>query len=257
MAVSRTTYLITGANRGIGRGLADLFLSRPNTALIALFRDPEDETSKSLAASAFADNTAVIVLPYEAQNPDSAASALDTAQKSHTWHGPTVDVTPEAINQHIAINTIAPLLSFRACLPLLQVPSPSRSGPAKFIAISSEIGSTTNQPKLSHARSLPYGLSKAALNHTFRKLSTEYPNMVVEMLTPGPVLTDLMRELRGMFDQVVKENPKLLERFQPIDKVCKGLMECIDNASLSFGENGSVTGTSGGFRDWKGDVIPW
>ncbi|EXJ81509.1 hypothetical protein A1O1_07573 [Capronia coronata CBS 617.96] len=267
-----TRYLITGANRGIGRGLTNLILARPNTTVLALVRDPDDETSKSLASVPRGSNSILIVLPYDAKDPnDAAATAITTAQRDHGithldvvianagmlgWYGPAVDTSPEAIHEHITVNTVGPLLLFKACLPLLQRASSSPEekgavedkGPAKFIAISSALGSTTLIPQFRPSKTLAYGLSKAALNHTCRKFSVDYPDLVIEMLTPGPVRTDLTREFTAVFDKALKANPKLADRFADIDNVVKGLLECIDSASKE---------TSGGFRDWKGEVIPW
>ncbi|KAI1613106.1 toxin biosynthesis ketoreductase [Exophiala viscosa] len=252
-----TTYLITGANRGIGRGLTDLILQRPDTRVIGLVRNPEDETSKSLAASS-PDPKRLLILPYDAKDPNSASSAISTLETTHEvkhldvvianagallWHGPAVDTPGDAILDSITVNTIGPLLLFRACLPLMQAsPAP------KFIAISSAIGSTGQIPQFKQSQTLPYGVSKAALNHTFRKLSVDHPEIVIELLTPGPVLTDLMRVFQAGFEERVKKDPNLLKRFTPIDQVCDGLMSQIDSASME---------SSGEFRDWKGEVVPW
>jgi hypothetical protein len=43
--MTNTIYLITGASRGIGRGLAEIFLARPNTIVIAAVRDPAGASS--------------------------------------------------------------------------------------------------------------------------------------------------------------------------------------------------------------------
>ena len=252
-----STYLITGANRGIGRGLTELILQRPNTTVIALVRDTEDETTKALVASS-PDPKRLLILSYDAKDADSASSALSTLETRYNikhldvvianagallWHGPAINTPGHAILESITVNTIGPLLLFRACLPLMQ------SSPApKFIAISSAIGSTGQIPKFAQSQTLPYGISKAALNHTFRKLSVDHPDIAVELLTPGPVLTDLMREFRAGLEERVKKDPALLKRFTPIDQVCDGLLSQIDAASKE---------SSGDFRDWKGEVIPW
>ena len=249
-----TVYLITGANRGIGRGLTDLILSRPNTSVVALVRDLDHETSKSLASTTPGASNTLTILPYDAKQPGSAETAISTLRKTHgithddvvianagtlSKRGPTVDTPAEAILEAVDVNTVGPLQLFRACLPL---------GPAKFIAISSAIGSTTQIPQHAHSQTVAYGISKAGLNHAMRKLSVEYPDMVIEMLTPGPVMTDLTREYKSFMEEALKKNPTLADRFIPIDKVCNGLLGLIDSASKE---------TSGGFRDWSGQVVPF
>ncbi|KAJ4527636.1 hypothetical protein HRR83_000389 [Exophiala dermatitidis] len=270
---STTTYLITGANRGIGRGLAEHILARPNTTLIALVRNPEDESVKSLRSAAAETTAKLIVLPYEATDHHAAEKAVALAQRDHgitrldvvianagvlSWRGPTIDTPPGEILKHVTVNTIGPLRLFRACLPLMQrggkTDIEERGGheegepSAKFIAISSVIGSTERLPQFHAAQTLPYGLSKAALNHTTRKLSVDHPDLIIELFTPGPVSTDLMRDFSSVLQAALKANPQLADRFMPLDKVTEGLLALIDTATKE---------TSGGFRDWKGEVIPW
>lgn len=67
-------------------------------------------------------------------------------------------------------------------------------------------------------------------------------------LTPGVVRTDLNRDVD--MSQIPKETiERLMKVMNPLDKVCEGLMKCIDTASRET--------TGGGFRDWNGDVFPW
>lgn len=265
-----TVYLITGANRGIGRALLELFIARPSTTVVALVRDIEHSTAKSLSTiAARADDSKVLVLPYEATAPDSAAAAINTLEHTHgithldvvvanagmlSYHGPSIDMTPETIQTHVAVNTIGPFTLFRACLPLLR--RSRTQAPPKFIAISSAIGSTADIPKYASSATLPYGLSKAALNHVMRKLSLECADVVVEMLTPGPVLTDLMRDFMPEMKELARKNPKLLERFKPVHEVATGLVACIDGACLK-GQGEGREGTSGGFREWTGEKVPF
>ena len=254
-----TTYLLTGANRGIGRGLADIILSRPNATLIALVRDPDDATSKSLSNNqTAAEGTQVITIKYEASDHSSAGSIVEALRKEHRitrldvvianagyldWRGPTATITPEAIHQHIDVNTIAPILLFSATLPLLKL---SEKEP-RFFAISSAIGSTAMIPKLSHAQVVAYGMSKAAMNHAFVKLNLEHPDIDIEMLTPGPVRTDLLRSFAGAGASV--DPPAKIPNLVDIKDSVHGLMECIDNATKAK--------TGGGFRQWDGSTVPW
>ena len=262
-----TVYLISGANRGIGRGLAELILARPDTTLVALVRDPGDETARSLPSLAKAENTKVIVLPYQAMDSDAAENAISVVKRDYgiehldivianaggmSWRGPTASVPESEIHSAITLNTISPLLLFRACLPLLQAPSPSRNGPAKFFAISSGTASLTLLPSTAHARTVPYGLSKTALNHLIRKLSTEHDDVVIEILTPGPVRTDLTRAFPEFAEMMKK--PEFAARMVDIDESVAGLLRCVDDARFkSEGDEG----THGGFRDYSGATVPW
>lgn len=273
---STTTYLITGANRGIGRGLAEHILSRPNTTLIALVRNPEDETVKSLRSAAAETTAKLIVLPYDATDHHAAENAVAIAQRDHgiarldvviahagvlSWRGPTVETPPEEILKHVTVNIIGPLRLFRACLPLMQrggkTDIEEKGGhekgepPAKFIAISSAIGSTERLPQFHAAQTLPYGLSKAALNHTIRKLSVDYPDLIIELFTPGPVSTDLMRDFFSVLQAALKANPQLADRFMPLDKVTEGLLALIERQPRKL----VVSFATGKERLYRGDAI--
>jgi hypothetical protein len=46
--MTNTVCLISGANRGVGRGLVEALLSRPNTTIIAAVRNPNVAASQSL-----------------------------------------------------------------------------------------------------------------------------------------------------------------------------------------------------------------
>lgn len=61
-----TVVLITGANRGIGKGLLELYLLKPNHLVIAANRDPEHATSKALATIPTADGTCLLVVKIDA-----------------------------------------------------------------------------------------------------------------------------------------------------------------------------------------------
>lgn len=165
-----TTYLITGCNRGIGRGLANIILSRPNHTLIALVRNPDDETVLSLKGTA--EGTKVIVRKYDASDYAAAEKAVESLKAEGisnldivvanagaiNWRGPSLEAPPEEIHHALDINTIAPILLFKATLPLLK-----QSENPKFFAISSAIGSIELIPKHINTTVLPYGMSKAAM----------------------------------------------------------------------------------------------
>jgi norsolorinic acid ketoreductase len=199
---SDSTWLITGANRGIGRGLADIVLKRPDTTLVALVREPEHETSRSLLANENgASNTKVIMLPYEAKSETSALDAIKQLKDVHNVtaldvvianagalasRGPVTSITAEQIHESVSVNCVSTVMLFQATLLLLQAAKIQKEGKSegyepKFIAISSAIGSTTLIPKHMHAAQIAYGMSKAALNHAMRKAFYENPDIHLEM----------------------------------------------------------------------------
>ena len=64
--MTRTVVLITGANRGIGKGLLEIYLLKPNHLVIAANRDLEYPTSKALAKLPTADGTSLLLVKIDA-----------------------------------------------------------------------------------------------------------------------------------------------------------------------------------------------
>lgn len=192
-----STWLITGANRGIGFGLASLIAARPDTTLIACVRDLAK--SSDLQNLPTAANTRIIVLQMDASSPESVEKA--TARLVDGEHISTLDVvianagisqcfdsaidTPhEQFLAHFQTNTLGPVALLRATKPLLQC---SRQV-AKFVAISSMLGSIGMMDMVSTIQTTAYGCSKAALNFWLRKVHFEEPELCVLAINPGYVL---------------------------------------------------------------------
>lgn len=76
-----TTVLITGANRGIGKGLVETFLARPDHFVVAAVRDPS--TAGSLSEISAAEGSKLLVLKLDATIEADAAEAV----KQMSSHG--------------------------------------------------------------------------------------------------------------------------------------------------------------------------
>jgi Dehydrogenases with different specificities (related to short-chain alcohol dehydrogenases) len=64
-----TIVLITGANRGIGKGILELYLQKPNHTVIAANRDPSHPTSAALADLSKAKGTTLEVIKLDVLSP--------------------------------------------------------------------------------------------------------------------------------------------------------------------------------------------
>ena len=248
---STTTYLITGANRGIGKGLASALLLRPSTTVIVLVRDPNHPTSQSLNSLPKGQNSRLLVEKYDAAVDGSAARAIKSLVSSHSItsldvvvansgilnsHGPSTSATPAELIEHLTVNAIAPLTLFGATQPLL-----SKSKNPKFFTISSAVGSNGQLEAYQGLPIMPYGMSKAAVNFAMRKLHFEFPDIIVEPLQPGWVQTEMggnAAEIAG-----VKEGAPLT-----LEQSVGGLLKQFDIATRE---------TSGRFWAWDGEEIPW
>jgi norsolorinic acid ketoreductase len=141
-----TIVLITGTNRGIGRGLLELYLAKPNHTIIAANRDPNHPTSKALADLPKAEGTSLLLIKIDATVPTDPADAV----KELASHGidhidilianagiafiwPKVsEVKVEDMQKHTVTNTYGVIHLYQATLPLLK-----KSKNPKWVSIGS------------------------------------------------------------------------------------------------------------------------
>lgn len=185
------TVFITGANRGIGLSLTELYLQQ-GAQVHATSRNLAD--SKKLRALASRYNTLVLheldVTDYQrVAQLASELPAIDLLINNAGYYGPkgygfgNTDI--EEWRQVFEINTIAPLKLVENFYPLLQ------QGKAKKIAcISSKVGSMTENTS---GGGYIYRSSKAALNSVVKSLSNDLTDegFTVLALHPGWVRTEM------------------------------------------------------------------
>ncbi|KAF2670126.1 NAD(P)-binding protein [Microthyrium microscopicum] len=191
-------YLISGANRGIGRALVTEYVSRDNTIVIGAVRDPSKDTSKSLLTLPTGENSRVILVKVDSLSTSDPSHAIKDVQENsidhidvvianagHCEFGPVVSRTAEDLQQHFNVNTIGPMLLFQAAWPLL-----NKAKEPKFIVISSTLGSLVEAPKYG-LPSAAYGASKAALNYLTKIINIEHTNLIAMPICPGWTQTDM------------------------------------------------------------------
>ncbi|KAA8652006.1 uncharacterized protein ATNIH1004_000906 [Aspergillus tanneri] len=84
--MTNTIYLITGVNRGLGRGLLVIFLSRPNTTVIAGVRDPTSPSSQSLQTMSSGTPSKLIMVKIDSGSPTDPAVAVQHLQVQEIAH---------------------------------------------------------------------------------------------------------------------------------------------------------------------------
>ncbi|KAI4153344.1 MAG: hypothetical protein LQ340_002369 [Diploschistes diacapsis] len=188
-----TTYLVTGANRGIGLGLTTTLLARPNTNVIAAVRNP-DTSAKVFADIEAAENSKISVIRIDASIPSDAQAAIsqlrDQAELEKIdvvianaaiadHYGPVADIKLDEVMRHFAVNVVGQIALFQATLPLLE-----KSENAKFVGIASLAGSIGDMEKFPMP-CLAYGTSKAGLNYFLRKAHFENEKITIYALNPG------------------------------------------------------------------------
>lgn len=190
--MSGTTYLITGANRGIGLGLVTALVKRPNTTVVATVRKLSSNTSLSQLPTA--SGSKVIVVKIDSQDYSDPASAVAELQSKHgitkvdvvianagisDHYAPASKVSFAEAERHYAINVVAPIALFQATLPLLE-----KGSSPQFVGISSGAGSIGDMEKIP-IQVTAYGGTKAALNFFLRKAHFENPNISIYAVNPG------------------------------------------------------------------------
>ncbi|GKT60002.1 aflatoxin biosynthesis ketoreductase Nor-1 [Colletotrichum tofieldiae] len=254
---SGLTYLITGANRGIGQGFASLLLQRPSTTVVAGVRDPSNPSSKALADLPKGEGSKLILVKIDSAVESDPASAIATLQKEHNITSLDVVIANAGISHtsaavsnvdtksaldHFAINSVAPLILFNAAAPLLKA---SASKNPIFVGISSLIGSKGAAEAVAQipASASPYGASKAALNWFVRRLHFEEPWLTAFVFHPGLVETDMAAALAEKTGADLKAFGSITVK-QSVD----GMVAAIDKANRE---------SSGTFKNYDGTDLPW
>ena len=81
MASENTTYLISGTTRGIGKGLVQSLLQRPNTTIIAGVRDTTAPAALALHDLPKAQNSHLILVRLNSTSETDAEEAVKYIQK--------------------------------------------------------------------------------------------------------------------------------------------------------------------------------
>ena len=249
-----TVVLVTGAKAGIGKGLLKAYAQRSNTTVVAAIRDdPNSAAAKELLSLSTAKDSKIIVAQYDAGSKAAAEGLTTYLENEHHidrldivvanagilhHYGPAKNVTPEELQEHLMVNTIAPILLYQGTATLL---NRSEKEP-KFFIISSTIGSNA----LMNEYPMPmiaYGLSKAAVNFAAGRIHREEERIIVVPVQPGWTHTAMGEKAAVWAGMEAKDVPIAL------DDSVHGLMKVFDSATKAE--------SSGRFWDQNGKEVPW
>ncbi|KAJ7157985.1 aflatoxin biosynthesis ketoreductase-like protein nor-1 [Mycena crocata] len=246
-AETKTVYLISGANRGIGHGLAAALAARPNTIVFAGAREPKAESLKDLSARH--PNVYALKLTSGDQMDNEAAIAEIQRTAGHldviianagisTHYGPLATTPLPVLREHWEVNTLGPVVLFQAAHTLLLA---SPTGIPTFALISSAAGSIASFISLSAAT---YGSSKAGANFLIKALAAEHSSLIAFAIAPGWVATDMgnrSARANGLDGAPVS-----------IDESVAGILARIDGATVE-----KSSGRFWSFRDSGSGEISW
>jgi NAD(P)-dependent dehydrogenase (short-subunit alcohol dehydrogenase family) len=228
------TWMITGANRGIGLALTTALVARGDH-VVAAARDPDSAALKALAER---HPGLITPLAIDVASDASVAAAkaalgdraVDVLVNNAGIYGPrdrqsALDIDFDAWREVFEVNVYAPLRLAQAFLPNVEA-----SQARKIATISSRMGSIGNNP----SGSVAYRSSKTAVNMTMVLFGNEVRGrgVSVYLFHPGWVQTDM----GGAGADIAPSQS------------ATGLIKTID---------ASGPAESGSFRNWDGQPIPW
>ncbi|KAH9848826.1 NAD-P-binding protein [Lenzites betulinus] len=235
---SQTTWLVTGASRGIGFEIVRQLLESSDNLVLAACRTPEKATE--LAALKEGAKGALHVIQMDVSDFDSirtSANAIEAiladAGLDYLINNAGIGIEDTAFTLHpevflniLRTNTVGPALVSQVCLPFLE-----KGKTKKILNISSTVGSIASADRFG-ARGASYSVSKTALNMLTYKQKLERPDIIAITLRPGWVKT-----------AIGGANAAL----EPKESV-EGILKVITAATAA---------DSGKYLGIKGEEIPW
>ncbi|XXH05364.1 hypothetical protein Hte_011790 [Hypoxylon texense] len=239
--------LITGGNRGIGRGFVGLFLARPDHTVIAANRDPEHPTSKSLAELPKAEGTKLLVVKNDATVSTDAADmarhlaslgidhldiVIANAGVGKLWCKVS-EVTAEQIQDHVTPNVFGFIWLYQATLPLLK-----KASKPMWVTNGSSVALLTNMTPMKNAA---YAPTKVVQHWYTKMIHIEEPEIIAFPIDPGWVQTDIGNRGALAFG--------FEEAAITVDQSVQGMIKVIDAATRET--------HSGKMWIWDGTQSPW
>ncbi|KAI2463054.1 NAD(P)-binding protein [Annulohypoxylon bovei var. microspora] len=191
--------LISGATRGLGKGLVERYLAQPHHVVIAANRDPRAPLSQALSELPKAEGSSLVVVKLDAAVETDAADAVRELDQKHgithldvvianagiSFIWPAVkDVKIADLQEHVRINVYGVVTLYQAVRPLLR----RAEGEPVFAPMGSSAGFIAGQPPVTNAA---YGPSKAAVNWFVVRINAEDEWLNTFALGPGWVQTEL------------------------------------------------------------------
>ncbi|KAI0475392.1 Nor-1 [Xylariaceae sp. FL0804] len=250
-----TTILITGANRGLGRALAEAYLSRPNHVVVGSVRDPSSASAASLKEFKAADGSRLVLVRISNESRGDSAAAVEAMRSAGVSSLDLVvansgiagrfarleDVRLDDFAEFFEVNTYSVMALYVAVYPLLKAAAAAADGGGggspKFVAISTQASRIAKLEDNAPFKLGSYGASKAAVNYVVRRAHVENDWLQAFLLEPGVIQTDMGNSSCQQFGW--PEAP--IKVSDSVD----GLLKQIDGSSREA--------TSGKFFDYLGE----
>ncbi|KAI0628085.1 NAD-P-binding protein [Trametes polyzona] len=238
-AAPLTTWLVTGASRGIGLELVRQLLASANNVVVAACRNPDSATllnELSTTAKGAFHTIKLDIDDFDAVR--SIGKVLDGIigetgldylinNAGIAEGGLAFALDPDVVMRTFRTNVVGPALVSQACLPFLE-----RGRRKTILNISSTAGSIATAPLVPVTRNTSYAMSKTALNMLTYKQKLERPDITAIAMCPGWTKTDMGGQ-----------NAML----EPKESVA-GVLKVITSVTLA---------DSGKYLRYNGEEIPW
>jgi 3-oxoacyl-[acyl-carrier protein] reductase len=244
-SIAGRSVVVTGASKGIGKGIARVF-ARQGAKVMVVARHGEEaaRTAAELGpdASGFAaDVTQPAAMEAMAAEAMARQGGIDIlcANAGIFPAAKLADMTPENWDEVLGTNLKGMFLSIKACLPALQ-----RSGRGRIVVTSSITGPITGYPGWTH-----YGASKAGQLGFIRTAAIELARhgITINAVMPGNIRTEGLDGLGpDYFDKMTASIP--LKRL--------GSVEDIGHAALFFASDEAAYITGQTIVVDGGQVLP-
>ncbi|KAH8701273.1 hypothetical protein GQ44DRAFT_785882 [Phaeosphaeriaceae sp. PMI808] len=253
IAQKSTIVLVTGATQGIGRGLVDHYVQRPDTIVIAGVRTPRSDQAESLMRLPAGKGSKLILTRIDATSDTDVLQAMGDLEQRHNIQHLDIVIanagifTPTAhqkigrmnlsdLQSHINVNAYSVVRLFQGVWPLL-----SKSSKPIFLLNSAGAGTLGGMKSFAHFPLNSYAASKVLANFVVMRLHFEYPDLIAFAVHPGSVVTENRTQAAKMLGVEVEG--------LSVNECVSGMTRILDRANLAT--------TSGTFVNIDSTPIPW
>ncbi|KAI2613455.1 NAD(P)-binding protein [Hypoxylon sp. NC1633] len=246
------TVLISGANRGLGKAILELYLAKPGHTVIAANRNPEHPSSKALYDVPTGPGSRLLMVKIDASVESDASEAVKQLAAQGIDHLDLVianagiaksfpkvsEVRIPDLIDHLTPNVFGAIWLFQATLPLLL-----KSDSPTWVTMGSGGARISVRPtrELIPLPNATYSPSKVAMHWFTAKMNSEEERLNAFVVNPGFCETDL-----GV---TALKNWGLERSLVQIEESCLKLVQIIDGATKE---------THGGrFWNYTGEELTW